>query len=316
MVLSNRNNTVDANKEDVLEEEDDFEEELSSSEDEKKRKGYESDGSWHLSSEEDELFDDSDGSASSCDSDWLEETERQRQKERRKHNLKRKKKTLWVCKCQEKFTSEKSYRKHKLEAHPVTCEYCDMKFPSARTFEKHLKTHLPSEDKLDLKGNKLFLCDHCGQFFNNKDFKRHELALSEASPYKCEWKNCKSTFKRMFTLKNHVRHVHEKNCFPCPYEGCEKTFGVRSVMMKHYKVHTDERSHQCSYCGKMFQRPDHLRVHTRIHTGATPFNCSLCNYGGRQANCLRWHMKTHHPEHCKKSGKSGDKKGGRPRKKV
>ncbi|XP_078583342.1 uncharacterized protein LOC144866026 isoform X1 [Branchiostoma floridae x Branchiostoma japonicum] len=316
--LSNGKNTIDAKEKNLLEEEDDFEEELSSSEDEKKkkRKGYESDGSWHLSSEEDELFDDSDGSASSCDSDWLEETERQRQKERRKHNLKRKKKTTWVCKCQEKFTSEASYREHKLEAHPVTCEYCDMKFPSAQTLEKHLKTHLPSKDKLDLKGNKLFLCDHCGQFFNNKDFKRHELALSEACPYKCEWKNCKSAFKRMFTLRNHIRHVHEKNRFPCPYEGCTKTFGVRSVMMKHYKVHTDERSHQCSYCGKMFQRPDHLRVHTRTHTGATPFNCSLCNYGGRQANCLRWHMKTHHPEHCKKSGKSGAKNGGRPRKKL
>ncbi|XP_066289883.1 uncharacterized protein [Branchiostoma lanceolatum] len=301
--------SVDAKEEDIVEEEeDDFDEELSSSEDEK---GNKSDSSWHMSSEEDKLFDDSDGSVSSCDSDLLEKTERRMQ--RKICKSKQKKKTSWVCKCQEEFTSQASYYKHKLEAHPVSCEYCEEKFLSAQALQKHLKTHMPSEDKLDLKGNKLFMCDHCGQFFTKRQMKRHELKISEARPFKCDVKDCKSTFKVKGALKKHVHIVHGKKRFPCPYEGCKKTFGVKGGMTKHYRVHTDERSHQCPYCGKMFQRTDHLSVHMRIHTGDTPFNCSLCNYSSRQSNCLRWHMKTYHPQHCKKSG---NKKGVKSRKKV
>ncbi|CAH1270428.1 ZNF358 [Branchiostoma lanceolatum] len=296
--------TIDAKEEDVLEEEeDDFDEsdeELSSSEDEKR--GNKSDSSWHMSSEEDELFGDSDESMSSCDSDWLEKKEQRKQW----------KKKTWAC-CGEKFTSDASYYKHRLEAHPVSCEYCEEKFHSSRMLNKHLKTHMPSEDKLDVQGNKLFMCDHCGQFFTKQEMKRHELTISKARPFKCNVKNCKSTFKDKGGLKHHLDNVHNRHRFPCPFEGCKKTFGVKSRMMTHYRGHTDERSHQCSYCGKMFQRTDHLSVHMRIHTGDTPFNCSLCNYSGRQSNCLLWHMKTHHPEHCKKSGNI---KVVKPKKKV
>ncbi|XP_078606825.1 uncharacterized protein LOC144879343 isoform X2 [Branchiostoma floridae x Branchiostoma japonicum] len=299
--------SIDSKEEDILgEEEDDFEEseeELSSSEDE--RKGHKSDSSWHLSSEEDELFDDSDGSMSSCDSDQLERTERQLQRKIWRKNS-------WVCECGEKFKNMASYHKHILEEHPVTCDYCEEKFHSAKTLQKHLKTHLPSEDKLDLNGDKLSMCDHCGQFFTKQQMKRHKVKINDLRPFKCDVKNCASAFKTKGALKNHVRKVHERNRFPCTYEGCEKTFGIKSVLLKHYKVHTDERSHQCSYCGRMFQRTDHLKVHMRQHTGDTPFNCSLCNYSGRQSNCLIWHMKTHHPEHCEKSG---DKKGAKQRKK-
>ncbi|CAH1270427.1 ZNF358 [Branchiostoma lanceolatum] len=273
--------TIDAKEEDVLEEEeDDFDEsdeELSSSEDEKR--GNKSDSS-----------------------DWLEKKEQRKQW----------KKKTWAC-CGEKFTSDASYYKHRLEAHPVSCEYCEEKFHSSRMLNKHLKTHMPSEDKLDVQGNKLFMCDHCGQFFTKQEMKRHELTISKARPFKCNVKNCKSTFKDKGGLKHHLDNVHNRHRFPCPFEGCKKTFGVKSRMMTHYRGHTDERSHQCSYCGKMFQRTDHLSVHMRIHTGDTPFNCSLCNYSGRQSNCLLWHMKTHHPEHCKKSGNI---KVVKPKKKV
>ncbi|XP_066289881.1 zinc finger protein 502-like isoform X2 [Branchiostoma lanceolatum] len=141
-----------------------------------------------------------------------------------------------------------------------------------------------------------------GQETNLAKMKRHKLTLTEARPYKCEMKNCNSTFKRKYDLEKHVCSVHNRNRFPCPFEGCKQTYGVKSKMISHYKVHTGERSHQCSYCGKMYRRTGHLRVHMRIHTGDTPYNCRLCNYSGRQYNSLRWHMKTHHPEHCNRSG--------------
>ncbi|XP_035678950.1 zinc finger protein 595-like [Branchiostoma floridae] len=228
-------------------------------------------------------------------SDRLEQTECRLQLERKQNGNKWKKKTSWVCKCKEKFTSKVSYFKHKLKAHPETCEYCGDKFHTRQRLNKHLMTHLPSRDKLDLKGNKLFLCDHCGKFFTNWNMKMHKLKLSEARPYKCDVENCKSSFREKRGLEMHVLSVHDRNRFHCPYEGCKKSFGVKSTMTSHYKVHTDERSHQCSYCGKMFRRSEHLRVHMRIHTGDNPFNCSLCNYSGRQYNSLRWHMKTYHP---------------------
>ncbi|XP_078606845.1 uncharacterized protein LOC144879352 [Branchiostoma floridae x Branchiostoma japonicum] len=135
------------------------------------------------------------------DSDCLEQTECQLQ-------LKRKK-TFWVCKCKEKFASKGSYFKHKLEAHPETCEYCGEKFHTRQRLNKHLMTHLPSRDKLDLKGNKLLLCDHCGKFFTNWNMKMHKLQLSEARPYKCDVQNCKSSFREK-------GHPHETPFPPYP----------------------------------------------------------------------------------------------------
>ncbi|XP_035679722.1 zinc finger protein 271-like [Branchiostoma floridae] len=245
--------------------------------------------------------------ANKNDADWLEETERLRQLNKRKQNRKKgKKKTSWVCKCKEKFTSKTSYNQHRLEAHPLTCEYCEENFRSRQLLNKHLKTHMPSEDKLDLRGNKLFLCDHCGQFFTEKKLQWHKLKLNEVKMYECIVNNCKSTFRNRAAVQNHIATVHNRNRFPCPHEGCKQTFGEKSRLKSHYKVHTDERSHQCSYCGKMFRRSEHLKVHMRIHTGDNPFNCGLCNYSGRQYNSLRWHMKTHHPEHCENSGNKKD----------
>ncbi|XP_078606822.1 uncharacterized protein LOC144879342 isoform X1 [Branchiostoma floridae x Branchiostoma japonicum] len=247
--------------------------------------------------------------ANKKDADWLEETERLRQLNKRKQNRKKgKKKTSWVCKCKEKFTSKTSYNQHRLQAHPLTCRYCEENFRSRQLLNKHLKTHMPSEDKLDLRGNKLFLCDHCGQFFTDKKLQWHKLKLNEVKMYKCVVNNCESTFRSRAAVQNHIATVHNRNRFPCPHEGCKQTFGEKSRLKSHYKVHTDERRYQCSYCGKMFRRSEHLRVHMRIHTGDNPFNCSLCNYSGRQYNSLRWHMKTHHPEHCENSDDIKDEK--------
>ncbi|XP_078687437.1 uncharacterized protein LOC144919756 isoform X1 [Branchiostoma floridae x Branchiostoma belcheri] len=320
--LSDISNITDILK-DVLEDGNDSEEsdkEVSSSVSENEKKGHKSDSSRHMSSEEEELSgDDSDDSVSSSGSDWLEEIQRQNQlkRKRQRQRNKGKKKTSWVCKCQEKFTGKRSYEEHKREAHPVTCVYCEEKFTSTQALRKHQKTHMSSEDKLDLKGNKLFMCDHCGLFFTSTKLKRHELQISTARPYKCEVENCKATYKTKSAVRCHFITVHNRDRFPCPYEGCKKTYGDKSRMMKHYKVHTNERRYQCSYCGKMFQRGEHLRVHTRIHTGDTPFNCTLCNYSGRQYNSLRSHMKVHHPEHCVKSGdEKGIKPSKKPRKKA
>ncbi|RMB96317.1 hypothetical protein DUI87_27182 [Hirundo rustica rustica] len=52
--------------------------------------------------------------------------------------------------------------------------------------------------------------------------------------------------------------------------------GGNSFMIKHQRIHTEERPFRCPDCGKGFKRNCTLITHQRIHTGETPYECPKC----------------------------------------
>ena len=53
----------------------------------------------------------------------------------------------------------------------------------------------------------------------------------------------------------------------------------------------------CLYCGKLFDRQDHMVRHVRIHTGEKPWSCGIC---GRRFN-TKGNVKTHEKTHLDKT---------------
>ncbi|XP_028846288.1 zinc finger E-box-binding homeobox 2a isoform X2 [Denticeps clupeoides] len=100
---------------------------------------------------------------------------------------------------------------------------------------------------------------------------------------------CDRGYKRLTSLKEHIKYRHEKNeeSFPCPL--CSETFAYRTQLERHMVVHkpardqpqllnegAGNRKFKCTVCGKAFKYKHHLKEHLRIHSGEKPYECSNC----------------------------------------
>nr|XP_042716813.1 zinc finger E-box-binding homeobox 2 isoform X5 [Chrysemys picta bellii] len=100
---------------------------------------------------------------------------------------------------------------------------------------------------------------------------------------------CDRGYKRLTSLKEHIKYRHEKNeeNFSCPL--CSYTFAYRTQLERHMVTHkpgTDQhqmltqgagnRKFKCTECGKAFKYKHHLKEHLRIHSGEKPYECPNC----------------------------------------
>ncbi|KAJ8415014.1 hypothetical protein AAFF_G00007120 [Aldrovandia affinis] len=100
---------------------------------------------------------------------------------------------------------------------------------------------------------------------------------------------CDRGYKRLTSLKEHIKYRHEKNeeNFACPL--CNYTFAYRTQLERHMATHkpgrdqhqllnqgAGNRKFKCTECGKAFKYKHHLKEHLRIHSGEKPYECPNC----------------------------------------
>ncbi|MFT7814996.1 zinc finger E-box-binding homeobox 2-like [Arapaima gigas] len=100
---------------------------------------------------------------------------------------------------------------------------------------------------------------------------------------------CDRGYKRLTSLKEHIKYRHEKNeeNFACPL--CSYTFAYRTQLERHMATHkpgrdqhqllnqgAGNRKFKCTECGKAFKYKHHLKEHLRIHSGEKPYECPNC----------------------------------------
>uniref|UniRef100_A0A672P3F7 Zinc finger E-box-binding homeobox 2-like n=1 Tax=Sinocyclocheilus grahami TaxID=75366 RepID=A0A672P3F7_SINGR len=128
---------------------------------------------------------------------------------------------------------------------------------------------------------------------NGQDENENENDLARRTPdafaqlLTCPY--CDRGYKRLTSLKEHIKYRHEKNdeSFPCPL--CSDTFAYRTQLERHMATHkpasdqpqllnegAGNRKFKCTECGKAFKYKHHLKEHLRIHSGEKPYECSNC----------------------------------------
>ncbi|KAJ8397598.1 hypothetical protein AAFF_G00435970 [Aldrovandia affinis] len=71
-------------------------------------------------------------------------------------------------------------------------------------------------------------------------------------------------------------HTGEKP-FRCSQPHCIKAFVSKYKLFRHMATHSPQKTHQCSFCEKMFHRKDHLKNHLQTHDpNKEAFKCEEC----------------------------------------
>lgn len=192
--------------------------------------------------------------------------------------------------CDKSFTVSSHLNVHHKLKHvnlrPHKCELCEKAYRSPGELRIHMRSHT---------GDRPFSCEMCGKRYATQcSLTIHKKTHSpDKKPYVCEL--CGLSYKQPSSLGVHVRTSHsgdKEKRYQCEF--CQKGFHIAGSLLRHRRIHTDERPYACDQCEKSFRESSALKAHKRRqHLGDRPYACDCCKKSFCTPTDLARHKKTH-----------------------
>ncbi|CAL8070277.1 unnamed protein product [Orchesella dallaii] len=215
----------------------------------------------------------------------------------RKHLLIHKERKYNCPTCSKGFTSNFKLTEHirvHTKLYPYKCTGCEKTYRTISLLNHHMKmVHLP-EGQRPPKRKLEFYCGVCHRVLHSKRSYLNHCQLHQEKPIKCSF--CSETFTRHSVLVRHIRIAHDsqyesKESKDCPV--CQKKLHPNS-MIKHMRIHANEKPYSCNVCGKFFRTYANLTSHSWSHTNVDkPHKCRLCSKSYLFKKNLENHMMVH-----------------------
>ncbi|XP_052060492.1 uncharacterized protein LOC127700845 [Mytilus californianus] len=202
--------------------------------------------------------------------------------------------------CSQSFSTKPNMTRHfkqiHLEEKKFQCDICGRSFSQKETLKYHRQTHEEEKDK-----PRLFECHICNKKLRKKESLQIHLRQHEGiKPYICEY--CGMAFTQNGNRIKHVQLIHnEDRSLECTK--CGKSFKLQEHLKRHMKMHLiregeipADKTYLCEYpgCGARYTTSTQLKVHTMSkHTNERPWTCSTCNKGFTTRDKLLRHEQTH-----------------------
>lgn len=212
------------------------------------------------------------------------------------------------------------------------CKRCDIRFDTRKAYEEHLfhsARHSDEEGKkndgesnversesppMKLSASKKILGkrdqakitkelrkrkNEDDQFSFNQNFGRKVYKRGRRlriKPTTCH--HCGEHFETQAACMKHHSVAHPRTSFFPPGERyiceiCGSSLAPGSILT-HQNMHTREKLHTCSTCGKQFYAMIGLKRHMVTHTGEKPYACPSCDKRFTQSNSMKLHYRTYH----------------------
>ena len=136
---------------------------------------------------------------------------------------------------------------------------------NSNTANNNLFNNISDLPRTENSSNNKWQCEICNKFFAYKNnLTRHKkYGHLSTKAFKCDYDQCKKTFKSKYRLNDHKKKTHSSKNFKCNL--CNYKTAIKYDLKKHINKHTKKIEYTCNHEGCNFKTlwPQNLNTHKK-----------------------------------------------------
>jgi len=162
---------------------------------------------------------------------------------------------------------------------PYLCTVCDKRFTRKENLTKHRELHT----------GVMYICSQCEKVFSYRSGLCKHMSI-HTSKHECSV--CGKRFATSCDLGVHRRSHSGEKLFECTV--CSKRFSRSDSLVVHSRIHSGEKPYKCSLCNNSFTQLGHLQLHERrAHSNSRSCECPFCGKLFKTNMNLKQHVRIH-----------------------